>query len=1256
MCLNPMNTTTNTKNNRMKKTAFLYFLFVVQLVLGQTPTASENYVYTKQYLSADGSKKAETIQYFDGLGRPKQMISVKATPQGKDLVVPFEYDLLGRQSREILPVPMSTTNLGIQSVSEATANSYYGVANAYTEKKMEASPLARIQEVANPGTAWAMNTGHTRKFVQDVNKEDQVKKYSVTNGWNQKTTLLPIPTVSFYGDSQLGKSAVEDEDGNKTIEFTNSLGQTILVRKVLSANVFADTYYVYNDYGHLLYVISPEADKTISNNGNTVTQNILDNLCYQYRYDSKNRLVEKQLPGKGKEYMVYDLQGRLVAYQDANQRDDGKWLFTRYDKFGRTVYTGTFLNSGDRLQQQVNAEAKGLNNEARTTASFTQNGKEFFYTNTAYPSGTITVLSVNYYDTYPGTRFSNTLIQPNSILGQATLSVNTAFDVNGVKSIRSIKSLPTASMVKNLEDDAWISTHIWYDTQTRAIGSHTINHLGGYTKTETELDFSGIPLQTKTLHKRLITDTEKIILETFTYDSQNRLKMHKHKIDNNPEEILSQNEYNELSQLISKKVGGTNAAAPLQTIDYAYNIRGWMTQINDPTNLGSDLFGYKIKFNEVEGLQTPDTSDTDLKVLPKYNGNIAEVDWKSAAQSNETLKRYGYVYDGMNRLLAGFYQNSDNPSLREYYEKATYDLNGNIKTMKRTAQRMGSTALLIDNLTYQYENAGASNRLQKITDAVTIAQGYPYKATPVNIGYDSNGNITAYQDKGISGIQYNILNLPKQITQNSVVTSYTYRADGVKVKKLFGTVETQYLDGFQYKYTEPWEDPNGTMANSEMKLRIIPTAEGYYDALRNMYFYNYTDHLGNVRLSYGDADGNGVVTGDIQVTNCRDTPEGPVCNNYIITGEVEGVNNFYPFGMLHNNTAANFDNAYQYKYNGKELQETGMYDYGARFYMPDIGRWGVVDPLAESYRRHSPYNYTVNNPVRFIDPDGRGVMDSFYDYHGYSDLYRPLYSVDGSGQMHLNASYADESGNGGGNVDSIVYGGGAGGGGPKPTLWQSVKNFFSSLFGRAKKGKLSSDSGYYESVPMNYGQTRLFGLIKNANVNANGQSPLEVYRESQSNTFYNPGESSLDRSFRLISSSHIEIMQDFGGGGYNMFGGYGRVGKVANSVDEISNVVVEITDEMYAGGQYYMYSTNNLSNGTYTKSISTLISSDNTSSLSMLIKTMNNEAKSFGAHTLIIEGTSIINPKMFNPGLAQRLGFTYMQTSESSIRLIQSVK
>jgi RHS repeat-associated protein len=94
--------------------------------------------------------------------------------------------------------------------------------------------------------------------------------------------------------------------------------------------------------------------------------------------------------------------------------------------------------------------------------------------------------------------------------------------------------------------------------------------------------------------------------------------------------------------------------------------------------------------------------------------------------------------------------------------------------------------------------------------------------------------------------------------------------------------------------------------------------------------------------------------------------------------EIIDVNDYYPFGMNHLKSGNSFFGAgsyKNYKYNGKELQESGMYDYGARFYMVDIGRWGVVDPLSEKYRRHSTYNYAVNNPIRFIDPDGRGTED-----------------------------------------------------------------------------------------------------------------------------------------------------------------------------------------------------------------------------------------------------------------------------------------
>ncbi|SIT19112.1 RHS repeat domain-containing protein [Chryseobacterium gambrini] len=120
----------------------------------------------------------------------------------------------------------------------------------------------------------------------------------------------------------------------------------------------------------------------------------------------------------------------------------------------------------------------------------------------------------------------------------------------------------------------------------------------------------------------------------------------------------------------------------------------------------------------------------------------------------------------------------------------------------------------------------------------------------------------------------------------------------------------------------------------------------------NQYIYQYKDHLGNTRVSFGK-NSAGVL-------------------------EIVDANDYYPFGMNHLKSGNSFfgSSSYKnYKYNGKELQETGMYDYGARFYMADIGRWGVVDPLAEKMPSWSPYAYAFDNPIKHTDPDGREPED-----------------------------------------------------------------------------------------------------------------------------------------------------------------------------------------------------------------------------------------------------------------------------------------
>ncbi|MBQ4820848.1 DUF6443 domain-containing protein [Aquimarina sp. MMG016] len=963
--------------------------------------------YTNDF-NIDEKDEISTIAYYDGLGRPKQSIAIRAGGQSQDIISHTEYDAYGRQNKEFLPYAKPTTQGDIVPNPLAELTSFYKTLkyedtdNPYSESIYEPSPLNRVTEQGAPGNDWKadslVDNDHTIKFDWRTNTDtDEVVGFKVNyvNGDTEKPSLIKN---DFYTTGQLYVTITKDENWSPnqqnlndrtTKEFKDSEGQVIL-KRAYSNNEAHDTYYVYDDFGNLTYVIPP---KVILSATDGVSPEELAELCYQYKYDYRNRLVEKKIPGKGWEHIIYNKLDQPVMTQDSVQRSKSpvkELLVTKYDAFGRVAYTGLVKNNSTRTQLQASAD----------TGAYTQyvtkekdpsmiGGTTIYYSNDAIPTGINDIYTINYYDNYT---FDHNVTNPGTVLGQTVTD--------------NVQGLVTGSKVRVLETSDWITTVTYYDQKARPIYIHSTNeYLNTTDIVETQYNFVGNVLKTRSSHQKG-SNPEIVTIDNYTYDHMNRLLAHRQCVGdsslsvdcggvntsiedalefpapvtettaaianktiflregfhfnatpgavfsaniNEPDgELIVTNTYDELGQLVSKETGGG-----LQTIDYSYNIRGWLTQINDPGNLGNDLFAFGINYNN------PTHGATAL-----FNGNISETEWKTV---NDNQQRwYKYSYDALNRI-------TDAVSNNRRYDlfDVSYDKNGNLLFLGRDGYQGNNLYSGMDGLHYFYDTG---NKLLQVADQGNPDYGF-IDGTNTNDDYvyDANGNMTIDRNKGITGISYNYLNLPTSVSVNNTAPAndangniqYIYDATGAKLKKIAtegsSLTTTEYAGNYVYK--------NG-------QLQFFNTPEGYVEPDGNTwkYVYQYKDHLGNIRLSYADNDNDGKI--DV-VRNATDV-DGDGDNAM----EIREEKNYYPFGLTHkgyNDTQRG--TPHNYGYNGKEEQNElrlDWIDYGARNYDPTLGRWMNIDPLAEKYSTFSSYVYVANSPVLALDPDGREIRWASY--------------------------------------------------------------------------------------------------------------------------------------------------------------------------------------------------------------------------------------------------------------------------------------
>lgn len=767
----------------MSKFIKLIYTFVLMSIF--TPFYAQdrthNFINHEHMLDANATSKNVTITYLDGIGRPVRNVTNSQSTNGGYITSIQLYDECGRKNKNYFPIKCGNSPIFITNTEFiSSSNSFYGENDAFEEKHYDV--LNREISHFKGGEDWLTNEKQiTKRYFTNL---EPIKHYVLSPSGDGITEKESYPISSLYIEETL------DEDDNKLAIYVDGMGKKVLERRAEDN----DTYFVYDDLGHLRFVLSPNFQK----DGDLLAS------TYEYKYNGKGKCIWKRLPGAQYIQYWYDKNDRLMYEQDGELRKKGIFRFFAYDSLGRLAIQGITSNMDERCTDATATLGKSPN--------FMQTG--YILKNDFVTSGDIEL--VNYYDTYD--------------FLQLPLLANLTTQANRDEPSNLPISLKTG-IIRITSQGSVMPQIFYYNERGLVEEDYALYPNNIFMKKNYNYSFTGLPTEeTVELNHNSKKYTYKLTNTYYPYND--KIKRIEIELPNKNRKLVAQYDYDEIGRLSS-----INRGQNIDCAHFKYNTRGSVTQIL------SDSFCENLYY-----------TDSNLSV-PCFNGNISCMTWQTS--NDNVLRGYAFSYDNLNRLTTSMYGEEESlQSNKNHYSEIIqeYDANSTPLALKRYGKKNDGTYGLIDDLQLNIKG----NQIISISDnaeRLLYSGAFDFKQnSDKDYKYNVNGAIAFDPNKSLA-IEYDNKGYPKNLNyENGNKTSFDYTPDGEKLSvthltglpsTLFLTSDTSYISELSTLSSKT--EYVGNFIFEQGHISKILFKDGYYHFSDSLCHYFVKDHLGSVR-------------------------------------------------------------------------------------------------------------------------------------------------------------------------------------------------------------------------------------------------------------------------------------------------------------------------------------------------------------------------------------------------------------------------